>query len=95
MLSAAFGAGWPTWTPGAARACVARVVVVYLENGCVSAPLDGRWRRPRESHGRVGLARSGRVVGARESDGSPNGAGLVVVASANLGGSGHCKWPSV
>ena len=34
-------------------------------------PHDGRWRRSRESHGRLGLAHSGRVVGSRESDGFP------------------------
>ena len=57
-------------------------------------PHDGRWRRPRESHGRLELAHSGQVVGSRESDGFPNGAGLVVVASENLGGSCHCEWPN-
>ena len=90
---------WGYWLvdvdPGAARACVGHVDRrVTLENGCLLLPHDGRWRRPRKSHGRLGLARSGRMVGSRESDDSPNGAGLVVVASANLGGSCHCEWPS-
>ena len=47
-----------------------------------------------ESHGRLGLAHSGRVAGSRESDGSQNGVGLVAFASANLGGSCHCERPS-
>ena len=51
-----------------------------------------RWR---ESYGRHGLARSGRVVGSREGDSSSTAAGLVAVASANPGGCGHCEWPSV
>ena len=48
-----------------------------------------------ESYGQCGLTRSGRVVGSREGDSSSNAVGLVAVASANPGGSGHCKWPSV
>ena len=59
-------------------------------------PHDGRWRRPRESRGRLGLAHSGRVAGSRESDDSPNGAGLVLrlrlqtwVALATANGQAH------
>ena len=52
-------------------------------------------RRRRESYGRRGLARSGRIVGSREGVSSSTAAGLEAVASANLGGSGHCEWPSV
>ena len=70
-------------------------LVGVLENRCFTTPHDGRWRRSRDSHGRLGLAHSDRVVGSRESDDSQNGAGLVAVAvaSTNLGGSGHCEWP--
>ena len=68
-------------------------LVGVLENRCFTTPHDGRWRRSRDSHGRLGLAHSDRVVGSRESDDSQNGVGLVAVASANLGGSGHCEWP--
>ena len=70
-------------------------LVEVLENRCFTTPHDGRRRRSRGSHGRLGPAHSDRVVGSRESDDSQNGAGLVAVASANLGGSGHCEWPSV
>ena len=52
-------------------------------------------RRRRESYGRRGLARSGRVVGSREGFSSSTATGLEAVACANLGGSGHCKWPGV
>ena len=52
-------------------------------------------RRRKESCGRRGLARSGRVVGSRAGDSSSTAAGLEAVASANLGGSGHCEWPSI
>ena len=51
-------------------------------------------RRRRESHGRRGLARSGRVVGPREGDGFLIDARPVAVASTNLGGSCHCEWAS-
>ena len=67
-------------------------LVEVLENRCFTTPHDGRWRRSRDRHGRLGPTHSDRVVGSRESDGSQNGAGLVAVASANLGGSGHCEW---
>ena len=81
--------------PGAACACVVRVDRrVTLQNGFLLVPRDSRWRRSRESHRRLGLAHSGRLVGLREGDGSQNGVGLVAVASANLGGSCHCEWPS-
>ena len=62
------------------------------QNRCFTTPHDGRWRRSRDSHGRLGLVHSDRVVGSRESDDSQNGARLVAVASVNLGGSGHCEW---
>ena len=39
----------------------------------------------RESHGRLELAYSGRVIGSREIGGFPSGSGLVVVVSADLG----------
>ena len=68
-------------------------LVEVLEIRCFTTPHDGRWRRSRGSHGRLGPAHSDRAVGSRESDGSQNGGGLVAVASANLGGSGHCEWP--
>ncbi len=42
-------------------------------------------QRRRESHGWRGLARSGRVVGPREGDGSLIDARLVALASTNLG----------
>ena len=58
---AAFGAGWSTFTPRVARACVARI------DRRVTGDMR---RRRRESHGWRGLARSGRVVGPREGDGS-------------------------
>ena len=58
-----------------------------------ATPHDGRWRRSRDSRGRLGPAHGDRVVGSRESDDSQNGVGLVAVASANLGCSGHCEWP--
>ena len=83
--------------PGTARACVGHVEIAgrLLKNGFLLVPRGGRWRRPRESHGRFGLARSGRVVRSRESDDLPSGGiGLVLVASVNLGGSCHCEWPS-
>ena len=66
----------------------------WLEKRCVSALHDGMQRRRRESYGRRGLARSGRVVGSREGVSSSAAAGLVAGASANPGGSGHCEWPS-
>ena len=66
-------------------------LVKVPENRCFTTPHDGRWRRSRGSHGRLGPAHSDRVVGSRESDDSQNGAGLVAVASENLGGSGHCE----
>ena len=59
----------------------------WLVNRCVSAPHDGMRRRRRESHGWRGLARSGRVVGPREGDGSLIDARLVALVSINLGGS--------
>ena len=65
-----------------------------MNNRCVSAPHDDMRRRRRESHGWRGLARSGRVVGPREGDGSLIYARLVALASINLGGSCHCKWAS-
>ena len=65
-----------------------------VNNRCVSAPHDDMRRRRRESHGWRGLARSGRVVGPREGDGSLIDARLVALASINLGGSCHCKWAS-
>ena len=68
-------------------------LVGVLQNRCFTTPHDGRWRRSRDSHGRLGLAHSDRVVGSRESDDSQNGVGLVAVVSVNLGGSGHCEWP--
>ena len=68
-------------------------LVGVLENRCFTTPHDGRWRRSRDSRGRLGPAHGDRVVGSRESDDSQNGVGLVAVASANLGGSGHCEWP--
>jgi len=68
-------------------------LVGVLQNRCFTTPHDGRWRRSRDSHGRLGLAHSDRVVGSRESDDSQNGVGLVAVASVKLGGSGHCEWP--
>ena len=54
-------------------------------------------RRRRESYGWRRLAGSGRVVGSREgvSSSTSTASGLEAVASsANLGGSGHCEWPS-
>ena len=68
-------------------------LVGVLENRCFTTPHDGRWRSSRDSHGRLGPAHRDRVVGSRESDDSQNGFGLVAVASANPGGSGHCEWP--
>ena len=68
-------------------------LVGVFENRCSTTPNDCRWRRSRDSRGRLGPAHGDRVVGLRESDGSQNGVGLVAVASANLGGSGHCEWP--
>ena len=59
------------------------------------APHDGMQRRRRETYGRHGLVRSGRIIGSREGDRSSAAAGLVAVASANPGGSGHCEWPRV
>ena len=56
-----------------------------MNSRCVSAPHDGMRRRRRESHGWRGLARSGRVVGPREGDGSSVDARLVALASINLG----------
>ena len=41
-----------------------------------------------------GLARSGRVVGPREGDGSLFDTGLFALTSINLGGSCHCEWAS-
>ena len=67
----------------------------WLEKRCVSAPHDGMQRRRRGSCGRRGLVRSGRVVGSREGDSSSTAFGLMAVASANLGGSGHCEWPGI
>ena len=93
---AAFGAGWSTFTPGAARACVARIDrrVTGEQQVCLRTPHDDMRRRRRESHGWRGLARSGRVVGPREGYGSLIDARLVALASINLGGSCHCKWAS-
>ena len=66
-------------------------IVGRLDNRCVYAPNDGMQRRRRGSYGRRGLARSGRIVGSRDGDSSLTAAGLVAVASANPGGSGHCE----
>ena len=73
---------------------LASIVEGPVNNRCVSAPHDDMRRRRRESHGWRGLARSGRVVGPREGDGSLIDARLVALASINLGGSCHCKWAS-
>ena len=74
---------------------LASIVEWPVNNRCVSAPHDDMRRRRRESHGWRGLARSGRVVGPREGDGSLIDSRLVTLASINLGGSCHCKWASV
>ena len=88
-------AGRPTWAPGAARACAARVDRrVTGEQVCLrttrwhSAMSEGELRTAR------GLARSGLVVGSHEGDSSSTAAGLVAVASANPGGYSRCEWPS-
>ena len=54
-------------------------------------------RRRKESHGWRGLLRSGRVVGSREDGDSSIATGYRAgaVACTNLGGFGHCEWPSV
>ena len=60
-----FGADWPTWAPGAACACLARVDRrVTGEQVCLRTTRwhDGMRRRRRESYGLRGLLRSGRVV---------------------------------
>ena len=61
---------------------LASIVEWPVNNRCVSAPHDNMRRRRRESHGGWrGLARSGRVVGPREGDGSLIDARLVALAS--------------
>ena len=54
-----------------------------VNNRCVSAPHDDMRQRRRESRGWNGLARSGRVVGPRQGDGSLIDARLVALASIN------------
>ena len=77
--AAFYGAGWPTCTPGVARALVSLASIAESpeNNRCVSAPHDDIHRRRRESHGWRGLLRSGRVVGSRENGGSSTATGLV------------------
>ena len=58
IFDAAFGAGWPTCTPGAARTLVVSLASTaeWLENNrCVSAPHDDMHRRRRESREWRGL----------------------------------------
>ena len=92
-FDAAFGAGWPTCTPGAARALVSLASIAECpeNNRCVSTPHDDMHRRRWESHGWRGLLRSGRVIGSREDGDSSTATGLVrlhvqtwvVLATAN------------
>ena len=81
--------------PGAARACVARIDrrVTGEQQVCLRTT---RWHAATSEgeHGWRGLARSGRVVGPREGNGSLIDARLVALASMTLGGSCHCKWAS-
>ena len=75
-FDAAFGAGWLAGQLSlqARRALVSLASIAEwpVSNMCVATPHDDMRRRPRESHGWRGLARSGRVVGPREDDGPLN-----------------------